>query len=438
MANALALASVTAVLKDLLNDGLVNADLDAIGPFRVTSLPLDEVAGEDIDAENRLNIYMWHATRNPGWANMRLPARNQEGARVDSPYLALDLHFILTATGIEELNAEILLGYGMQLLHETPVLTREAIRTSLGGADGPVDADLLPAALRFIVASDLADQFEQIRITPAVPDTENPMQLEGLSNLWSAFSAPLRPSALYHVSCVLIDSQAPVRSALPVLTLGGRTAQLRNPTITRVSRLPGGPGTARDLIAGIEPGDWVAIEGTALGSEQMRVRLGSRVLTVAAANASSARVDVELPVGIRAGLTAIQVEHLFTPTGGGADRLWERSNTQPVVITPQLVSHVVDGSVDAGRFTGTVTATLAHPVGTEQVAALLFNPLPGSVQDPVSLRCRPRDTDGTEVVADLRDVTAENYLIRVEIDGAGSALSMGPTGFDGPVADLNP
>ena len=436
MSNALAIASVTTVLKDLLNDGLVNANIDAVGQFTVTALPLDQVVSSDDDPINRLNIYMWHATRNAGWANMRLPARNAEGARTDSPFLALDLHYILTATGADELNAEILLGYGMQLLHETPVLTREAIRTALGGAGGPVDAALLPPARQFIVASDLADQFEQIRITPSVPDTENPLQLEGISNLWSAFSAPLRPSALYDVTCVLIESKTPVRSSLPVLTLGGRTAQLRSPTLARVSRLPGGPGTARDLMAGLEPGDWVALEGTALAADLMRVRLGDRILNVVPGNASNARVDVQLPADIRAGLTAIQVEHLFTPEGGGAARLWEMSNALPVVITPQVANFAANGTVVSGRFSGDVTATLAHPVGADQVAAMLFNPLPGSAQDAFSVRCRARAADGTQVTADLADIAADSYLFRVEIGGAPSALSMGAAGFDGPVVDL--
>ncbi|MCR9088151.1 MAG: DUF4255 domain-containing protein [Rhodobacteraceae bacterium] len=438
MANALALASVTAVLKDLLNDGLANANLDAIGQFSVTSLPLDEVTNGDADPINRLNIYMWHATRNAAWSSQRLPARNADGARIDSPYLALDLHLILTATGSEELHAEILLGYGMQILHETPVLTRDAIRTALGGAGGPVDASLLPAAQQFIIASDLADQFEQIRITPAVPDKEHAMQLEGISNLWSAFSAPLRPSALYHASCVLIESSTPVRSSLPVLTLGGRTAQIRNPQITRVHVLPQGAGGAPDPLGAIAPGAWVALTGTALASDRMRVRLGDRVLPVVAANAANTRVDVQLPGDIRAGLTAIQIEHLFTPESGGADRLWEMSNAAPLVIAPIMAGQVVARDGAGPRFSGTVTVTLSHPVGADQVAALLFNPVPGSVEDAFSVRCRARASDGTEVVADLRDVPAATFLLRAEIGGAASALTMGPTGFDGPLVDLAP
>lgn len=438
MSNALALASVTAVLMDILNDGLANANLDPMGPVNVTAQPLDRITDEDSDNTNRLNIYMWNATQNTGWANERLPARNADGARLDSPYLALDLHFILSATGDQDLNAEILLGYGMHVLHQTPVLTRDAIRTALGGTTPPVDASLLPPAFQAILSSDLADQFEQIRITPAQPDSDHAMQLEGLSNLWSAFSAPLRASALYHVSCVLIESRTPVRSALPVLTLGGRTAQLRSPTITRISPLTGVAGSDRNLTGAIEPGIWVAIEGTQLAADLMRIRLGERILATVPANSANARVDFQLPADIRAGLSLLQVEHLFTPEGGGANRLWEMSNAWPLVVNPQLASHVVTGTQTSGTFSGTVEATLSHPVGADQVAALLFNPVPGGINDAFSVRCRPRTADGTVVTADITQVPADTYLIRVEIGGAASALSMGATGFDGPVADLAP
>lgn len=438
MANALAIAGVTAVLRDLLNDGLVNANLDAIGQFSVTSMPLDALTDAGTDPANRLNIFMWHAARNAAWSNQRLPARTAEGGRIDSPFLALDLHFILTATGDDELNAEILLGYGMQVLHETPVLTRDAIRTALGGTTGPVDADLLPPALRFVIASDLADQFEQIRITPAVPDADEPMQLGGLSDLWSAFSAPLRASALYQVSCVLIESRTPVRSALPVLTLGPRTAPLRAPRIIRVRGMPDGPDGLPDGRAPILPGGWIALDGTALSAERMLVRLGGRELAVDPSNISNSRVAVELPDDLQAGLATIQVEHLFTPEGGGADRLWEMSNPFPLLIAPVIDGHTVNRTEADPTFIGEVAVTFDHPVGADQVAALLFNPLPGGTERAFSVRCRPRTADGAEVVADLRGVPAAEFLLRVEIDGAASQLTIGPSGFDGPAVDLDP
>ena len=52
----------------------------------------------------------------------------------------------------------------------------------------------------------------------------------------------------------------------------------------------------------------------------------------------------------------------------------------------------------------------------------------------VGLRVRAR---GRLTVA-LTGVPAGSYVVRAEIDGASSLPTMGPQGFDGPVADLGP
>ncbi|MFC3571434.1 DUF4255 domain-containing protein [Paracoccus simplex] len=437
MSNALAIAAVTAILRDRLNDGLLNANLDSIGQFSVTSSPPDRLEG-DAEPSNRLNIYLWNVTRNAAWSSQRLPARSASGARLDNPWLALDLHYILTATGAEDLNAEILLGYGMQVLHETPVLTRADIRISLGGADPAVDASLLPAPLRLLVAADLAEQFEQIRVTQAVPESRDLGQIEALSNIWSAFSAPLRASALYQVACVLIESRRPARSALPVLTIGGRTAPLQAPRILRVTALPGGAGTLPEPMAAILPGGWVAAEGTALAAERMRVMLGARPVTVAAANVDARRIDLQLPADQPAGIARLTVDHLFEPAPGQAERLWESSNALPFAIAPVVTAVARAGTVTAGRFTGSVTLTLGHPVGERQAAALLFNPLPGGSAPAFSVPAQRVEGSTDRIRADLAGVVAAEYVVRAEIDGAASLPTLGPQGFDGPVADLDP
>lgn len=434
MSNALALAAVTAILRDRLNDGLLNANLDSIGQLTVTSSPPDRLEG-DADPVNRLNIYLWNVTRNAAWSTQRLPARSAAGDRIDNPFLALDLHYILTATGAQDLNAEILLGYGMQVLHETPVLTRDDIRASLGGADPAVDASLLPAPLRLLVAADMADQFEQIRISQAVPESRDLGQIEALSNIWSAFSAPLRASALYQVGCVLIESRRPARPALPVLTIGGRTAPLRRPRVLRVSALPGGAGTLPDPMAAVLAGGWIAIEGTALAAERMRVMLGTRVV---AATAGDRRIDLQLPADQPAGIARVMVDHLFIPAPGQAERLWESSNALPFAIAPVVTAVARTGTVTAGRFSGSVTLTLANALGPRQAAAVLLNPLPGGAQPALSLPAATVAGAATRIRAALTGVPAGSYVVRAEIDGASSLPTMGPQGFDGPVADLGP
>ena len=56
--------------------------------------------------------------------------------RLANAPLALDLHYLLSVYSGGDLHAEILLGYAMQLLHEMPVLTRDAIRTALNPSPG--------------------------------------------------------------------------------------------------------------------------------------------------------------------------------------------------------------------------------------------------------------------------------------------------------------
>ena len=87
----------------------------------------------------------------------------------------------------------MLLGYGMQLLHDSAVVSRKSV-------DG-----LLPPTLS---TSGLAP-IEQLRITPEV------MRTEEISKLWAALQAKYRPSVAYEVSVVLIQATRPGRAAPP-------------------------------------------------------------------------------------------------------------------------------------------------------------------------------------------------------------------------------
>ena len=93
MSSPLAIAAVTAVLKDLLNDGLLDHDLSVVGSFGVTALPPDRVeTGQN--EPNQLNIFLYQVTSNQGWRNDSLPSLDSSGQRkLSSPVLALDLHY---------------------------------------------------------------------------------------------------------------------------------------------------------------------------------------------------------------------------------------------------------------------------------------------------------------------------------------------------------
>jgi Pvc16 N-terminal domain len=236
MSTALAIAGVTAMLRDLLNDELVNANVAGIvgQSVTVTTLPPDRVVPENGSENSQLNIFLRHATPNLGWRNEGLPSRDLSGrSRLSNAPLALDLHYLISAYGSEPLHAEILLGYAMQLLHETPAIPRDALRTSLQQAPDP--NQILPPALQALAGSGLADQVEQLRITPEYLDTEN------MSKFWTATLAHYRPCAAYQVSVVLIQKENPAPSPLPVLVRNVRA----DPSV--LPRIP--------MLTGVVPAD---------------------------------------------------------------------------------------------------------------------------------------------------------------------------------------
>jgi Pvc16 N-terminal domain len=199
MNSALAIASVTAVLKNLLDNGLIHQSVaNSVGEVIVTALPPDRIP---LGAEERsqLNLYLYRVTPNSGWRSFgTMPS--QDECRWNPP-LALDLHYLLTVYGERDFQAEILLGCALQVFHETTLLSRDAIRAALApGASGNPGSMGHPT-LAALSTSDLADQVEQIKISPEF------LSMEEMSKLWSGLQARYRLSATYQVSVVSIEDR---------------------------------------------------------------------------------------------------------------------------------------------------------------------------------------------------------------------------------------
>lgn len=303
MSNVLAIAAVTQLLKDLLNNALIDGDASqALGAdFTVTALPPDRVvadAGEN--QTTQLNWFLHRITEDPSLRNADLPTRNATGELLQRPRLALDLHYILTAVAQEELHAEILLGYAMQILHETAILPRETIRSALeiAGMD-----TILPQGFDPIRVSEIADQMELIKITPKA------LSMDDMSKMWTALQASYRTTVAYDVSLVLIERRLPSRPSLPVLTRGG----LRDPVTHRDPGVTLRPDLFANVptLTAIEPSDGqpvmrlgrdVALLGYGLDGGEAVVRFvetGSGVTIELSPLAPSApnRLVVRLPSG---------------------------------------------------------------------------------------------------------------------------------------------
>lgn len=413
MSSALAIAAVTAVLRDLLINGLIDRDLvSSVGDVKVTALPPDRIT-TGADEESQLNLFLYNVTPNPGWRNVGLPSRDGGGDRTTNPPLALDLHYMLTAYGARDFHAEILLGYAMQLLHENPVLTRSLIRVALSptpvtGGGG------LPPTLEALAGSELADQVEQIKIAPKL------MSADDISKLWTAFGAKYRPSACYTVSVALIESKQPARSPLPVLTRGVDDRGVRVqasmdppfPTLTNV--IPPQAQTAARL------NELVTLEGVHLDGEAgdtvtvllKHPRLSAPLQVAPQAGATAARLQFQVPndaANVPAGLYAVSVGFLK------AGALYRTSSELGLALAPNKTTLAPANPVRNGDGDVTLTATCAPQVWRGQRAALLLGAREVSAE--------PFAGDKTASLTFIfRDIPAGDYFVRLRVDGVESIL----------------
>lgn len=308
MSSPLAIGAVSAVLRNLLDNGVVDVG-PAMGSVKVTAVAPDTIKLDDPALDLRLNLFLYRVTPNQGWANAALPAYSRNGDRLTNAPLALDLHFLLTAYGSSDFHAEILLGYGMHVLHERPLLDRAAIRRALDPT--PLGPSILPPAFQALSASDLADQLEAVTVTL------EPMDTEEMSRLWSAIQAHYRPTAAYVVSVVLIEATTPTKAALPVLSRGlvdlttGRERGVSVepsllsplPTVLTVVR------KGRERQPAIRLGETVVVRGHHLEGSSIVVAFNHPLL--------------DLPRTISVGTSGSASEHeVSLPSGPAAEQQW--------------------------------------------------------------------------------------------------------------------
>jgi hypothetical protein len=417
MSGALAIAGVTAALKDLLNDGLLNHDLSSLGSFSITAQAPDRVNTGSNEA-NALNIFLYKVTPNTGWRNADLPSRDGRGQRIANPPLALDLHYLVSAYGSQDMNAEILLGYAMQLLHETPMLTRQQLRTVLG-TPSPVDGVTVPGIFGALSAEDLADQVELIKIAP------NYLSSDELSKLWTAMQARYRPSMAYMVSVVLIEAQGGARAAPPVLRRGpddrGPRSQASAPPQLLAVRSALSP-----LLPALRQGDDLLFAGIGLAGDaslnavftNSRLEVTQALPLDAGGTSSERRAHLPSPAEAAAAMDdwavgAYGVSLRVEPPGQPA---WT-TNSVPAVIAPRITASPMAAAAGAA-FTLTVTcAPRLRPLQEPGVRLLV-----GSTQLlPTLPIVTPADTTQPSTLSfEMPALDAGNHLLRLRVDGIDS------------------
>ena len=82
MSTALAIAGVTAVLRDLLNDGLINHNVSGVlgSSVTVSVLAPDRVVPANGSEASQINLFLYLVTPNPGWRNEGCPRATRRDA----------------------------------------------------------------------------------------------------------------------------------------------------------------------------------------------------------------------------------------------------------------------------------------------------------------------------------------------------------------------
>lgn len=410
MSNALSIAAVTRTLRTLL-EGVATIDFSALpndtrpsAQIEVTTLPPDRVRLPDA-SRNRLNLFLYQTDISAAWRNADLPQRVRPGES-GSPPLALNLFYLLTvyAENDSDLVGQVLLGTAMRILHDHAVLGRDEIRSALA-------------------MSELDTQVERVRLTP------QPMSLDEMSKLWTGLQSEYRLSAAYQAAVVLIESERPLRAALPVLRRGGEdrgafVASAPAPTLDRVKEIVD-PSLAVPLPHGkpaAELGDVIVLRGTHFGQDPTTARFRHHRFDEPLVRPLAARTDTEVQVALppvsEAGVAAAWPAGFYT-----IELVVQRpslpswtTNQVPFGLAATITSlDPPSQSVGAQPFDLTVECT--PQVRAEQRVVLLL----GDREIAPTSVATPADPDAATTLVFPVDRFAEGrYVVRVRIDGVDS------------------
>jgi hypothetical protein len=417
MSNALAIATVTETLLQVLSSGLVGA---RVAGAHVTALRPDVKSGLP---DAGVNIFLYQVSPNPSWRNADLPTRSSDGALLRRPQIGLDLHYLLTFYGDDtRLEQQRLLGAVARTLHAAPALPRTTI-------------EHVQTTVPFLAGANLAGQSELVRFTPMA------FSLEELSKLWSfLLKIDYVLSTAYVASVVLIETDdAPPPPALPVLKRTVTVLPFSQPIITDVVSVTGPGGI-------ILPESRIDVIGQNLvgpPASTTQLLLGGVPQTSLVANPR--RITALLPHGLAAGPQTVQVrQNLLLGIPPTPHQRGFQSNVATFVLHSAIRR--------LGSPPGSYDITVQHHVGSPPSETVTLGVVPTVRQgqravlellqsaDPSAAHLfdagiMPADTD--TLVFQIGLMPPGAYLVRVWVDAAESPFDLDPSGMPiGPTVML--
>lgn len=399
MSNSLAIAAVTATLRNLLHEGVTNEP--DLADASITMQPLDR-ARTNGNSANQINLFLYHVVPSPAWRNQATPGRVRSGES-GFPVLGLNLYYLITAFGRDNDGQQPfshqLMGRAMSVLNDHPLLGADEIKSALPN-------------------NDLWSQLERVRITL------QPFAIEEIAKLWTGFQTQYRLSVAYEAAVVLIETERVARTPLPVLTRGpadtGYFAQANLlsplPMITAII-MPNAQVTA-------ELGDTITLAGQNLTCESAQVQFSNlrlaEPIVIAGTGLTDKQITATLPKKPTVWPAGIYTVSVILTRAGVSDSI---TNELPLAIAPKLTKlPLKPASAKAGV---TLSLTCSPTVQPGQRVSLLLGDQEFPAASPTAAT--------TQFTFPLAAIPPGTYFVRLRVDGVDSQLidhSVTPPKFD--------
>ena len=305
-----------------------------------------------------------------------------------------------------ELIPQRLLGSVVRTFNDCPTISAEAIQQAIADP-----------TYRFLEGSNLANQVKQLLIVPLE------LGLEDLSKVWSVFfQAPYMLSLVYKVTVVTIEGDESSKRALPISdrNLGGAVPFPNRPLVEQVMSEVG-------KLEPIFANSTLLIRGKHLTSNSTLVRIGGFELSPS--QVSETRITLvltDVPVDfLRAGVQSLQVINQ-TPIGSEHNIINRTvdSNVAPFVLRPTIQNFYIERENQSIDESQCLRVQVDVMVGVKQRVVLIMNQW--TINEPVGYQfeAEPRNRDTDTVIFYLTEIKSAEYLLRLQIDGAESLLTV--------------
>ena len=402
MSNHLAIATVTAALGQVVHTSAQSA----VGGVTLRfGRPVTQAAG---NTERRVHVYLYQVTPHAALRNADMPSRSSDGRMVQRPQAALELHYLISFYGDDQLlEADRMLAAVARDMHARPQLSAQNV------------ADAIAGHATELGGSDLAAAVERVRFTPVT------LTLDDQSRLWSVMvQTPYALSMVYAASVVLLDAIELATPVLPVLRRGkddhgvdttiGPFPRLDDAwvgfpaSVDRQPRLPS--------LRAAPLGSRVLINGSNLGGDAVTLRfqhplLPAHDVAVAANDRDAGQLRLTLPDDAAAQI--VWVAGLYSVVAvvrRGPSR--SESQVWPLLIAPRISAIAPNPAPSLGGAV-TLNITCRPQVRPHQTVTLLI----GSREVPAEAHAAPTDT--LHFVLDPAPIGA-GQLVWLRVGGAES------------------